>query len=321
MTVRIASLSPYPADVVRGLLPPGEDVQVAVIPPAPASGDVTETVAGADLVLADKHHRHRLDRAVLGTMERCRLIQQPAVGYDAIDHRAAADAGIPVANAAGYNRDAVADWTLMAILNLLRWGALADRAMRQGEWPYPRMRGRELGALTVGILGLGNVGNAVAARVRAFGSRVIFTDVVPRSLAGAAQVPLDELLAEADVVTVHVPLDADTRHLVGEAELARMRRGAVLVNASRGPVVDEAALVRALDAGHLGGAGLDVFEIEPLAADSPLRALDNVFMTPHTGGRTDEAEARLLEVCRVNMCRALAGLEPFNVVNGVTRRR
>src|SRR5258708_9593100 len=110
----------------------------------------------------------------------------------------------------------------MAILNLLRWGALADRAMRQGEWPYPRMRGRELGALTVGVLGLGNVGNAVAARVRAFGSRVIFTDVVPRSLAGAAQGPLDELPARGGVATGHRPPDPGPPHPVRDAQLPRL---------------------------------------------------------------------------------------------------
>jgi D-3-phosphoglycerate dehydrogenase / 2-oxoglutarate reductase len=321
MTVRITSLSPYPEDVVRGLLPAGDEVQVTLVPPTPAPDALPRAVADADLVLGDKRHRHRLDRAALSAMARCRLVQQPAVGYDAIDHRAAAEIGIPVANAAGYNRDAVADWTVMATLNLLRDGALGDRGMRRGEWPRGRMRGRELGALTVGIVGLGNVGNAVAARVRAFGSRILFTDVIPRSLPGASAVSLDRLLAEADIVTVHVPLDDDTRGLVGDAELRRMKPGAILVNASRGPIVDEAALVRALDSGHLGGAGLDVYEVEPLAVDSPLRGFENVFMTPHSGGLTAEAEARLLEVCAANLRRVLAGLDPFNVVNGVTRRR
>ena len=123
------------------------------------------------------------------------------------------------------------------------------------------------------------------------------------------------------MVTVHVPLDRDTRHLIGDAELGRMRPGTILINASRGPVVDEAALVRALDSGHLGGAGLDVFEVEPLAGDSPLRAFENVLLSPHAAAWTDEAEARLLDVCGANLRRALDGQEPFNVVNGVTRRR
>jgi D-3-phosphoglycerate dehydrogenase / 2-oxoglutarate reductase len=321
VTLRIASLSPYSEEVVRSLFRGiRDDLEILLVPPAPAPEAVRSAVAEADLVLGDKRHKHRLDRPALAAMRLCRLIQQPAVGFDAIDHRAAADLRIPVANAAGYNRDAVADWTIMAILNLVRQGAYGDRGMRDGGWPYDRMRGRELGALTVGIVGLGNVGNAVAARLRAFGSRTLFTDVVPRSAAGATAAPLDHLLAESDVVTVHVPLDRDTRGLIGEAQLRRMRPGALLVNASRGPVVDEAALVAALDSGHLGGAGLDVYEVEPLAPDSPLRAFDNVFLSPHTGGLTEEAEARVLEVCGANLRRVLDGLEPFNVVNGVTRR-
>ena len=291
-----------------------------MVPPQPGPEALRQALADADVVLADKRHRYRLDHPLLSSMRRCRLIQQPAVGFDVIDHRAAGELGIPVANAAGYNRDAVADWVIMAILNLIRQGSYADRHMRGGDWPFSRMQGRELGALTAGIVGLGNVGNAVATRLRAFGSRVLFTDIVPRSLPGAVSAVLEDLLAAAEVVTLHVPLDHGTRGLIGETQLRRMKPGAILVNASRGPVVDEAALVRALDAGHLGGAALDVFETEPLAADSPLRAFDNVFMTPHSAGLTAEADARLLEMCGANMRRVLDGLEPFNVVNGVTRR-
>ncbi len=319
MTSRVVSLTPFPEEMVRGLFRGAQDVEVAVVPPPPDPEAVRAAVAEADLVLGDNRHKHRLDQTALSAMRRCRLIQQPAVGFDVIDHRAAARLGIPVANAAGYNRDAVADWVIMALLNLVRQGAYADRNMRAGDWPFARMGGRELGALTVGIVGLGNVGGAVAARLRAFGSRLLFTDLVPRSLPGATATSLDELLAESDAVTLHVPLDRDTRGLIGEAQLQRMRPGAILINASRGPVVDEAALIRALDAGHLGGAGLDVFEVEPLAAGSPLRAFENVFLTPHSAGLTSEAQARMLEVCGANMRRVLQGLEPFNVVNGVTR--
>ena len=321
MTFRIASLSPYPAEVVSGLFSGAGDVDVVVVPPPPAGDALLAAVAEADAVLGDKRHRHRLDRPTLAAMSRCRLVQQPSVGFDVIDHRAAAELGIPVANAAGYNRDSVADWTVMAILNLVRQGALSDRAMRQGDWPFQRVRGRELGAMTVGIVGVGNTGNAVATRLRPFGSRLVFTDVVPRSLPGAVPLPLDDLLAEADVVTLHVPLDDTTRGLIGDAQLRRMRPGAYLINASRGPVVDEAALVRALDAGHLGGAGLDVFEVEPLPAESALRGFENVFLTPHAAALTDEAESRLLDVCGANLRRVMQGLEPFNVVNGVTLRR
>jgi phosphoglycerate dehydrogenase-like enzyme len=317
----LASLSPYPAEVLLGLFGTAHQVEVIAVPEGASTGTVREAAARADLVLGDKRHKHRLQRPTLEAMSRCRLIQQPSVGFDVIDHRAAADLGIPVANAAGYNRDAVADWTIMAILNLVRHGALGDRRMHAGEWPYPEVRGRELGALTVGLVGAGNTGSAVAGRLRSFGCRLLFSDVVPRSLAGAIRLPLPELLGQSDVVTVHVPLDDTTRGLIGEPALRLMKPGAVLVNASRGPVVDEPALLRALESGQLGGAALDVFTVEPLAAGSPLRSLENVFLSPHAAGATREAEGRLLETCGANLRRVLDGLEPFNVVNGVTGGR
>jgi D-3-phosphoglycerate dehydrogenase len=250
-------------------------------------------------------------------MRSCLLIQMPAVGFDVIDHRAAAELDIAVANSAGYNREGVADWTVMAILNLVRRGSWGDRRLREGGWPKPDMLGHELAALTVGIVGLGNVGSALATRLLAFGPRVLYADVVDKSFAGAERVPFTELLEQADVVCVHVPLDQTTHHLIDTRALERMRKGAFVVNASRGPVVDEQALIAALESGHLGGAGLDVFEQEPTPADNPLRHLENVFFSPHMAGFTVEAEARALEIVRDNLTRVLDGEEPFNVVNGV----
>jgi len=318
---RVTCLSPFTEEVVRDLFGGRHQVEVTLVPEPPDPEAVREAVADADLVLSDKRHKHRVDRSVLEAMSRCRLVQVPAVGFDTVDHRSAAELGIPVANAAGYNRDAVADWVVMAILNLIRRGAYGDRRMRDGGWPYPEMTGRELGALTVGIIGLGNVGLGVAARLRGFGCRIIFTDDIPRSLSGAEALPLGELLARADVVTVHAPLARQTRHLIDARALERMRPGSMLVNAAPGPVVDEAALVAALDSGHLAAAALDVYEVEPLAADSPLRRLENVFLSPHVGGATREADARLMEMCGANLVRVLDGEDPFNVVNGISRRR
>ena len=316
----LASLSPYSEEILAGLFDSTYEVEVLTVPPAATQGAVRDVVAAADLVLGDKKRRHPIDRPLLQAMRRCRLIQQPAVGFDAIDHRAAAELGIPVANAAGYNREAVADWTVMAILNLLRWGALRDRRMREGQWPNEHSGTHELGALTVGVVGVGNVGAAVVDRLRGFGCRLLFSDVIPRSLAGGVHLPLEELLEQADVVTVHVPLDTGTRGLIDGAALRRMKRGAVLVNASRGPVVAERALIEALQEDRLAGAALDVFEVEPLDPGSPLRGMDNVFLSPHVAGVSEESEARLLETCAANMRRVLDGLEPFNVVNGVSRR-
>jgi phosphoglycerate dehydrogenase-like enzyme len=205
----------------------------------------------------------------------------------------------------------------MAILNLVRRGSWGDRGMREGGWPKPEMLGHELGALTIGIVGLGNVGSALATRLLAFGSRVLYTDIVEKSLAGVERVPFEDLLRRADVVCVHVPLDKETHHLIDAGALTHMRKGAILVNASRGPVVDEKALIAALESGHLGGAGLDVFEQEPTPAENPLRRMDNVFFSPHVGGFTVESEARALEMVRENLTRVLDGEEPSNVVNGV----
>ncbi|MGH7904210.1 MAG: 2-hydroxyacid dehydrogenase [Candidatus Dormibacteraceae bacterium] len=319
MAIRIVCLSPYPEDVVRGFLRGRYEVLPAIIGEPPAQERIREAVVEADLVVGDKLHRHRLDRPELGAMRRCRLIQQPAVGFDTIDHAVAAELGIPVANAAGYNSVAVGDWTLMAMLNLIRKGHRVDRAMRGGAggWPQEGAIGRELGSMTVGIIGLGNAGARVATRLLGFGSRVLYHDVVERDAPGLARVNLPELLSGSDIVSLHTPLEGTTRRLIDADALARMRPGSFLVNAARGPLVDEAALIAALVSGHLAGAGLDVFEGEPLAADSPLRGLDNVFLSPHVAGLTRESEERLVDLTGDNLLRALEGETPINVVNGV----
>jgi len=314
---RIVCLSPYSKEQVEGLFAGRHAVDVVTVPDPPAPEAVLRECSMAELVIADKRHKHRLPREVLEQMRRCLLIQMPAVGFDVVDHRAAAELDIAVANSAGYNRDGVADWTVMAILNLVRRGSWGDRRLREGGWPKPEMLGHELAALTVGIVGLGNVGSALATRLLAFGPRVVYADIVERSFAGVERVPFVDLLELADVVCVHVPLDKTTHPLIDAAALKRMRKGAFLVNASRGPVVDEKALIAALESGHLGGAGLDVFEQEPTPADNPLRQMENVFFSPHVAGFTVEAEARALDMVRDNLTRVLDGEEPVNVVNGV----
>jgi phosphoglycerate dehydrogenase-like enzyme len=316
VTGTIACLSPFTEDQVRELAGTG-DVTVLLVPDPPEPAAVREAVPAADIVISDMRHQHRLDRDTLAVMRRCRLIQQPAVGFDVIDHVAAAEFGIPVANAAGFNADAVADWTLMGMLTVVRHGARADRELRAGGWRPAGARARDMRALTVGIVGMGNVGRQVAARLAGFGSRVVFHDVVEREVPGCEQVAFDKLLELSDIVTLHVPLDGSTRGLIGRAELSRMRQGTILCNACRGPVVDEAALIEALTSGHLAGAALDVFEVEPLATDSPLRRMDNVFLSPHIAGGSEQARANLLEQTAANIRRVLAGERPVNVVNGI----
>ncbi len=322
MHARVACLSPYDEGSVRAMFQGRHQVDIVMVPPPPAQPAVLAACTGADLVIGDQRHRHRVDRSVLERMRGCKLVQMPSVGFDTVDHRAAAEFGIPVANAAGYNKDAVADWTLMAMIALLRHSFWGDRAMRAGRWrPDDTVRkdmiGRELGAVTVGIIGLGNVGSAVALRLTAFGSRILYTDVVARDFPGAERVDLDTLLKQSDIICIHTPLDVDTGALIGAAAFTKMKRGAYLINAARGPIVDEKALIEALDSGRLAGAGLDVYEVEPLAVDSPLRTMENVILSPHAGGATLEADARLLEVVGDNLRRVLEGNPPLNVVNGV----
>jgi len=318
MAARVVCLSPFTEDAVRALIEPRHQVEVVLVPDPPAQEAVLDATHLAHLVIADQRHKHRVDRRVLENMRNCLLVQAASVGFDTVDHRAAAELGIPVANCAGYNREAVADWTLLAILALLRRGSWADRQMRTGWWSQQELVGHELGALTVGIVGLGNVGGTVAQRLTGFGSRVVYADIDPgREFPGAERLPFEEVLATADVVTVHVPLDVDTRGLIGRDAFARMKPGAFFVNASRGPVVDETALLHALDSGHLGGAGLDVYETEPLAHDSPLRRQERVFLSPHFAGTTVEARRRLFEMIGANLNRVLDGDVPFNVVNQV----
>lgn len=323
MPARVVCLSPYDEGTVRAMFKGRHEVNIELVPPPPDQPAVMRACAGADLVIADRRHKHRIDREVLERMAGCRLIQQAAVGFDSIDHRAAAALGIPVANAAGYNRDSVADWTVMTMVALIRHSFQLDRQIRAGQWNAddlmrgPETLGHELGAMTVGIVGMGNVGSAVARRLALFGPRVLFADTVRREVDGAVQVELDDLLAQSDIVCIHTPLDVETRALIGRDELARMKPGSFLINAARGPIVDESALVAVLRSGHLGGAGLDVFEVEPLPRESPLRALENVILAPHRGGATVEADARLLEVVGDNLLRVLDGQPPRNVVNGL----
>lgn len=322
MRARVACLSPYEEGTVRAMFQRRHEVDVVLVPPPPAQPAVLAACSGADLVIGDQRHKHRIDRAVLEQMRGCKLVQMPSVGFDTVDHRAAAELGIPVANAAGYNKESVADWTVMAMIALLRHSFAGDRAMRAGRWRpddpiRAEMIGRELGAVTVGIIGLGNVGSAVARRLTAFGSRILFTDVIARDFAGAQRVDLDTLLRQSDVICVHTPLDVDTGALIGAGAMAKMKPGAFLVNAARGPIVDERALVEALGSGHLAGAALDVYEVEPLPVDSPLRAFENVVLAPHTGGATLEADARLMEMVGDNLRRVLDGHAPLNVVNAV----
>ena len=231
---------------------------------------------------------------LLAGAARLRVIGRAGVGVDNIDLDAATERGIAVLNAPAGNTVSAAELTMALILATVRRVAAADASVRSGEWKRSRFKGAELRGRTLGLVGAGRIGGAVAQRCRAFGMRVLAHDpYLTEARAAELQVErasFDQVIESADVLSLHVPLTDDTRGLIGSAALARMKRGAFLVNVARGGVVDEAALAESLASGHLAGAALDVFSNEPLEEDSPLRAAPNLVLTPHLGASTDEAQ-------------------------------
>lgn len=257
-------------------------------------------------------------RSVIDQLTRCRVIVRFGIGVDMIDLDAATDRGILVCNTATYCLDEVSNHA-MGLLLMLNRGLLQDvDSVRSGGWS--RAKGappRRLAGQRLGLVGLGNIGRLVAGKARGFGLEVMAYDPYVRrgSEEGIKLVELDELLAGADFVSVHCPLNASTRHLLGRRELAQLKPTAFVINTARGPIVDEAALYEALKEQRLAGAGLDVFETEPLPADSPLRQLDNVILTPHSASESVESGIECRRMAIEHVVTVLRGGVPNDVVN------
>lgn len=257
-------------------------------------------------------------RSVIDQLTRCRVIVRFGIGVDMIDLDAATDRGILVCNTATYCLDEVSNHA-MGLLLMLNRGLLQDvDSVRSGGWS--RAKGappRRLAGQRLGLVGLGNIGRLVAGKARGFGLEVMAYDPYVRrgSEEGIKLVELDELLAGADFVSVHCPLNASTRHLLGRRELAQLKPTAFVINTARGPIVDEAALYEALKEQRLAGAGLDVFETEPLPADSPLRQLDNVILTPHSASGSLESGIECRRMAIEHVVTVLRGGVPNDVVN------
>lgn len=247
----------------------------------------------------------RYDRAVFGGSH-LRAVARVGVGYDAIDVPAATDHGVVVTITPGTNEHSVAEQAIALLTAVFRDTARRDREIRQGIWR--RDCPRRLAGHTIGLVGLGRIGKAMVPRCQGLGLKVLGYDpFADSSFAAKNQVELvsfDELISRADIVSLHMPCTAETTNLINASSLARMRPGSVLINTSRGGLVDEDALAEALSSGHLFGAGLDVCKIEPLPADSPLRLLDNVVFAPHLGGIDQDAldaMGRLAAQCLVDL--------------------
>ena len=263
-----------------------------------------------------------ISAAVIAAAPELSVIANVAVGYDNIDLAAATERGILVTNTPGVLTETTADFTWALVMASARRVVEADRFLREGhwkQWQIDLLCGHDVHGRTLGIVGFGRIGQAVAARARGFGMRVLYcsrrsvTPDIERRLA-AEHVPLDALLRESDIVSLHVPLTPETRHLIGEPELAAMKEHAILVNTSRGPVVDGAALARALAERRIAGAGLDVFEREPIV-DRALTGLDNVVLAPHIASASVATRRRMCVMAAENAVTALSGKRPPNLVN------
>ncbi len=307
---RVLALPPLPHEALASLF--GEGVEL-LTPTERTQTEVERLLPEADAVIGDWSPSLRVD----DPGPRVRFVQQPSVGTDGIDLERCAAAGVPVANCAGANATSVAEWCVGATLSLLRRTVEGEAAVRRGDWPQTTLGGRELADLRVGVVGMGAIGHRAAALFGAFGCPVAYWSRSQHDDAPAPFRELDDLLASSDVVVVVIALGPATRRLLDARRLALLPRGALVVNAARGELVDEAALVEALGSKRVGAAALDVFEVEPLPAESPLRTTAGVLLSPHTAGSTVQASMRIIGQTTANLARAIGGEPVLDVVNGV----
>jgi len=258
----------------------------------------------------------RVDREVIDAGGDLRVIANVAVGYNNIDVAYARTRGVIVTNTPDVLTDATADLTWALILAITRRVCEGDRLVRAGGWngwTLDFMLGTQLNGKQLGIVGMGRIGQAVARRAQAFGMSIAFTSRKDISVEGTARLPLDQLLMSSDVVSIHVALSSETRHLIDQRALVRMKRSAYLVNTSRGPVVDEAALAWALRERVISGAALDVYENEP-AVHPELLTLENVVLAPHLGSGTAETRTAMADLAASNVIAVLSGKPPLTPV-------
>jgi len=253
---------------------------------------------------------------VLAAADRLKVISRTGIGYDAVDVPAATERGIVVTTTPGANETAVADYTWALLLALSRRVLANERNVRQGKWT--RVAGDDPTGKTIGIVGLGTIGKKVARRASGFEMRILAYDVIKDEAWAAANdvtyVDLDDLLARADYVTVHVPLLPSTRGLINKDRLRRMKRSAYIINTARGGVIDETALYEALSERWIAGAALDVFQQEP-PWGSPLLTLDNLLVAPHVAGNSNQAQEKVIALACENALRVLQGEPPLHAVN------
>ena len=281
--------------------------------------EIIEAAKDADAILTSAA---RITRRVMETLPKCKVIVRYGIGFDTIDIDAATDNNILVVNIPDFCFEEVSNHAITLLLACAKKLILLNNGIKQGRWDEVRGAPAPMGSIygqTLGVIGCGNLGRMTARKAQCFGLKVLGYDpYVDKSLAkeyGITLVGLPELLKESDFVSVHTLLNKETRHLIGEKEFKQMKPTAYFINTSRGPVVDEAALIKALQEKWIAGAGLDVFEKEPVDADNPLIRMDNVVVTPHLAGYSDVSLKRLRTSVGQEAARVLSGRWPKNVVN------
>ena len=279
--------------------------------------EIITLTQGADAVL---NCYAKMTARVIEKLSRCKIIARYGIGVDNVDLAAASKARILVTNVPDYCIDEVSDHALALLLALARRITVADGAVKAGAWEVVAHAGiRRLRGQTVGLIGFGKIAKALASKVQPLGMKVLVHDpyIEPALIArlGVQAVSMDKLLAEADAISIHVPLSSETRNLIGQRELARMKPTAFLINTSRGGIVDEQALAEALKAGRLGGAALDVLSVEPPPPDHPLQQAPNIILTPHLAFYSRESVIELQTKAAEEVARALKGEPPRSPVN------
>jgi phosphoglycerate dehydrogenase-like enzyme len=317
---KLVIAEPFPpalAEALRKMLPASIEVDMVA---SLSEADFAKAAADADVLVCA---RRRIDAPTLQWAPKVSFIQQLGIGYDNLDLRAITAAGVTAAYNPGFNTITVAEHTIMLMLVLLRRFTTAEQVTRAGRFPTMEFIQEnqahlaELGDVAIGLVGLGSIGHAVAERLAAFGSVVLYTarhrNEEAEARLGLRYMPLQDLLSSCNLVSLHVPLTPDTLHLMGEAEFALMQPGALLVNTSRGQVVDEAALRRAIENGRLSGAAIDVLEDE-MGGVNCFADLPQVLVTPHVAGSSRTSLPRMLEMAAANVVRFLQGEPLQNLV-------
>ena len=302
-------------DLIKSLAP--ADVEVTLVDLDLPEEEKKALCRDADAIISSQ-----ISTEVLGQCPKVKLIQTLSAGFDRLDIQAIGEMGIPICNNGGANAIAVSEQTIALMIavskkTMLHW----DTVHRQRQWKGA-LAGLEIFEITnktVGIVGLGRIGKQVAQRLKGFETTTIYYDIVDiptdvQERLNARPVDFDELIHESDIVSLHVPLNRRTRGMISDRELAMMKPTAYVINACRGPVIDERALYDALKSNQIAGAGLDVLEVEPTPVDNPLLDLDNVVITPHMAGTSYETDLRAADFAYSNILRVLAGEPPQSLI-------